>query len=66
MLYCLFLLFDRYYDDDKGDCFLCIKCCNDGLDVVENECKEKLGIRLSMICFFYSSINRCVKLIVFL
>lgn len=61
MPYCLFLLLDRYYDDDKGDCFPCTKCCNDELDVVENECKEKLGTRSSMICSFHSSINRCVK-----
>ena len=55
------MLLDRYYDDDKGDCFPCTKCCNDELDVVENECKEKLGSRSNMICSFHSSINRCVK-----
>lgn len=54
-----FLLLDRYYDDDKEDCFPCTKCCNDDLDVVENECKEKLGTRSNMICSFHSSVNRC-------
>ena len=54
-----FLLLDRYYDDDKGDCFPCTKCCQDEQDVVENECKEKLGTGSNMICSFHSSINRC-------
>jgi len=52
---------DRYYDDDKGDCFPCTKCCNDEQDVEENECKEKLGTGSNMICSFHSSINRCDK-----
>jgi len=52
---------DRYYDDDKGDCFPCTKCCYDEQDVVENECKEKLGTGSNMICSFHSSINRCDK-----
>ncbi|XP_020604549.1 uncharacterized protein LOC110043442 isoform X1 [Orbicella faveolata] len=52
---------DRYYDDDKGDCFPCAKCCQDKQDVVENECKEKLGTGSNMICSFHSSINRCDK-----
>ena len=55
------LLLDRYYDVDKGDCFPCTKCCNDELDVVENECKEKLGTRSNRICSFHSSVNRCDK-----
>lgn len=59
--YFSFLLLDRYYDDDKGDCFPCAKCCHDEQDVVENECKEKLGARSNMICSFDSSVNRCDK-----
>ena len=38
----------------------CSKCCGDGQDVVEDECKEKLGAASNMICSFYSSVNRCV------
>ena len=56
-----FLLLDRYFDDDKGDCFPCSKCCQDEQDVVENECREKLGTGSNMICSFHSSINRCDK-----
>ena len=54
-----FLLLDRYYDHDKGDCFPCAKCCQDEQDVVENECKEKLRAGSNTICSFHSSINRC-------
>jgi len=60
-LFIFYFLLDRYYDDDKGDCFPCTKCCNDEQDVVENECKEKLGTTSNMICSFHSSINRCDK-----
>lgn len=60
-----FILFivvgDRYYDDDKGDCFPCTKCCYDEQDVVENECKEKLGTGSNKMCSFHSNINRCDK-----
>lgn len=60
-----FILFifvgDRYYDDDKGDCFPCTKCCYDEQDVVENECKEKLGTGSNKICSFHSNVNRCDK-----
>ena len=52
---------DRYYDDDKGDCFACSRCCGDDQDVVEDECKGKLGAGSNMICSFYSSVNRCEK-----
>ena len=38
----------------------CSKCCGDGRDVVEGECKEKLGAASNMICSFHSSVNRCV------
>ena len=55
-----FFLLDRYYDDDMNDCFPCVKCCQDEKDVVENECKEKLGTGSNMICS-HSSINRCDK-----
>lgn len=57
----MFLLLDRYYDVDKGDCFPCAKCCQDEQDVEENECKEKLGTGSNMICSFHSSVNRCDK-----
>lgn len=50
---------DRYYDESKGDCLKCSKCCNDDQDVVESECIEKLGSQSSMICSFHSSVNRC-------
>ena len=49
----------RYYDESKGDCLKCSKCCNDHRDVVESECIEKLGSQSSMICSFHSSVNRC-------
>lgn len=51
----------RYYNDDKGECLPCLKCCGDDQDVVENECKGKLGAGSNMICSFDSSINRCDK-----
>ena len=50
---------NRYYDESKGDCLKCSKCCNDDQDVVESECIEKLGSQSSMICSFHSSVNRC-------
>ena len=49
----------RYYDESKGDCLKCSKCCNNDRDVVESECIEKLGSQSSMICSFHSSVNRC-------
>ena len=55
----LTLPFNRYYDESKGDCLKCSKCCNDHRDVVESECIEKLGSQSSMICSFHSSVNRC-------
>ena len=42
-----------------GGCFPCSKCCRDGRDVVEEECKKKLGAASNTICSFYSSVNRC-------
>ena len=50
---------NRYYDESKGDCLKCSKCCNDDRDVVESECIEKLGSQSSMICSFHSSVKRC-------
>lgn len=50
---------DRYYDHTSMDCLLCSKCCGDDWDVVEDECKKKLGATSNMICSFHSSINRC-------
>ena len=55
----LLFLFNRYYDESRGDCLRCSKCCNDDRDVVESECIEKLGSQSSMICSFHSSVNRC-------
>ena len=55
----LLFLFNRYYDESRGDCLRCSKCCNDDRDVVESECIEKLGSQASMICSFHSSVNRC-------
>ena len=37
----------------------CSKCCGENKDVVENECKQKLGTASNMICSFLSSANRC-------
>ena len=51
----------RYYNDDKGECLACSKCCGDEHDVVEDECKEKLGAGSNMICSFNSIFNRCDK-----
>ena len=42
-----------------GGCLPCSKCCGDGRDVVEDECKQKLGAASNMICSFHSSVNRC-------
>ncbi|XP_078370099.1 uncharacterized protein LOC144653860 isoform X1 [Oculina patagonica] len=50
---------DKYYDENKGDCFPCSKCCGDNQDVVEDKCKEKLGAGSNMVCSFDSSVNRC-------
>ncbi len=50
---------DRYYDNDKGDCFPCSKCCQDDQDVVADECKQKMGAGSNMVCSFDSSVNRC-------
>ncbi|KAL9971971.1 hypothetical protein ACROYT_G018202 [Oculina patagonica] len=51
----------RYYNDNKGECLTCSKCCGDEQDVVEDECKQKLGAGSNMICSFDSSFNRCDK-----
>jgi len=59
------LFLDRYYDDDKEDCFPCTKCCYDEQDVEKDECKEKLGTGSNMICSFHISMNRCDKSIPF-
>ena len=56
-----FFSLDRYYDNDKGDCFPCSKCCHDDHDVEKDECKQKLGAGSHMICSFDSSVNRCDK-----
>jgi len=49
---------DRYHDG-VGGCLPCSKCCGDGRDVVEEECKQKLGAASNTICSFHSSVNRC-------
>ena len=59
IFYSLLFPLNRYYDESKGDCLKCSKCCNDHRDVVESECIEKLGSQSSMICSFHSSVNRC-------
>ena len=59
IFYSLLFPLNRYYDESKGDCLKCSKCCNDDRDVVESECIEKLGSQSSMICSFHSSVNRC-------
>ena len=59
IFYSLLFPLNRYYDESKGDCLKCSKCCNDHQDVVESECIEKLGSQSSMICSFHSSVNRC-------
>ena len=56
---CFFpFIFCRYYND-LGSCMPCSKCCGENKDVVENECKQKLGTASNMICSFLSSANRC-------
>ena len=50
---------NRYYDQSKGDCLKCSKCCNDDRDVVESECIEKLGSQSRTICSFNVSLHRC-------
>lgn len=59
IFYSLLFPLNRYYDESKGDCLKCSRCCNDDQDVVESECREKLGSQSSMICSFHSSVNRC-------
>ena len=59
IFYSLLFPLNRYYDESKGDCLKCSRCCNDDQDVVESECIEKLGSQSSMICSFHSSVNRC-------
>ena len=54
----LFKLY-RYYDKEIGDCKQCSKCCGDDQDVIEEECKSKMGAVSNMICSFQSSVNRC-------
>ena len=51
----------RYYNDAKGECLPCSKCCGDDHDLVELECQEKLGPGSDMICSFDTSVNRCGK-----
>ena len=51
----------RYYNDAKGECLPCSKCCGDDHDLVEIECQEKLGPGSNMICSFDTSVNRCGK-----
>ena len=51
----------RYYNDAKGECLPCSKCCGDDQDLVEDECQEKLGSGSNMICSFDTSVNRCGK-----
>ncbi|PFX19971.1 hypothetical protein AWC38_SpisGene15593 [Stylophora pistillata] len=51
----------RYYDEEKGGCLNCSRCCGDHADLVVAECREKLGAGSSMICSFNSSVNRCYK-----
>ena len=56
----IIILMVRYYNVDMGDCLKCSRCCgHEGVDVVENECKDKLGESSNMICSFDSSVNRC-------
>lgn len=50
----------RYYDEEGG-CLSCSKCCGNEQDVVEVECKEKLGAGSNMICSFYISLQQCDK-----
>ena len=54
------LLFDRYFDE-SGVCLPCSKCCGDGRDKVENECKSKLGATSENVCSFNHSGNLCDK-----
>ncbi|XP_044176330.1 uncharacterized protein LOC114957958 isoform X3 [Acropora millepora] len=49
---------DRYFDE-SGVCLPCSKCCGDGRDKVENECKFKLGGALENACAFNQSGNHC-------
>lgn len=51
----------RYYNDAKGECLPCSKCCGDDHDLVEVECQEKLGPGSNMICSFDTSVDRCGK-----
>lgn len=51
----------RYYNDAKGECLPCSKCCGDDHDLVEVECQEKMGPGSNMICSFDTSVNRCGK-----
>lgn len=48
----------RYYNDAKGECLPCSKCCGDDHDLVEVECQEKLGPGSNMICSFTTNVNR--------
>ena len=52
---------DRYYNDAKGECLPCSKCCGDDHDLVEVECQEKMGPGSNKICSFDTSVNRCGK-----
>lgn len=53
------LCLDSYFDSTYVQCQTCSRCCGDDEDVVEDECKKKLGSASNRICSFHSSVNRC-------
>lgn len=53
------LCLDSYFDSTYVECRTCSRCCGDDEDVVEDECKKKLGSASNRICSFHSSVNRC-------
>ena len=50
---------DMYFNGHTGDCQPCSQCCNDGSDMVIEECREK-GMVLGMQCSTYDK-SRCQK-----